>query len=351
MIDQLLTERRLPSFRSREEMLECLLREEYGYLPPKPEKLSWKQVEKANRKFCAGKATMNKMELTAEFNGKSFSFPVYVTVPVGEGKFPFFIHVNFRDCVPDLYMPTEEIVDHGFAVLSFCYKDITADNDDFSDGLAGVLYPDGERSDTDAGKIAIWAWAAHRVMDYAETLECLDMKRSIVCGHSRLGKTALLTAATDERFAYGYSNDSGCCGASLSRGRSAGGETVDVITGTFPYWFCKRFYQYAKNEDQMPFDQHWLLASIAPRYVYVADAAEDAWADPVSSFLNCCAVSPLYESSYGKRGLIHEGRLPQVGDQYHEGCIGYHMRGGQHYFSREDWLGIMKFVKKHSEDT
>ncbi len=349
MIELLLKERNLPSFRSRGEMLEMLFREEYGYMPPKPQRLSWKEVSAANENFCAGKATMKKMELTAEWDEASFSFPVYVTVPTGVGKFPFFIHINFRDCVPDRIMPTEEIVDNGFAVLSFCYKDVTSDNGDFTNGLAGVLYPNGERDDTSAGKIAMWAWAAQRVMDYAETLDCLDLSRSVVCGHSRLGKTALLTAATDERFAFVHSNDSGCSGASLSRGRNAEGETVDIITQRFPFWFCKNYLRYAQNENEMPFDQHWLLASIAPRYVYVSDAEDDLWADPVSSYLNCCAVSEVYQGM-GKVGFVHEDRFPQTGELLHEGTVGYHIRRGRHYYSREDWQGIMRFVKKHSDD-
>ena len=80
---------------------------------------------------------------------------------------------------------------------------MTKDNDDFRDGLAGVLFENGVRGADDAGKIAMWAWGAHRVMDYAETLtDMLDLGCATVCGHSRLGKTALVAGAMDERFAF-----------------------------------------------------------------------------------------------------------------------------------------------------
>lgn len=68
-------------------------------------------------------------------------------------------------------MPTEELIDNGFAVLSFCHNDVTRDNNDFADGLAGVLFNNGQREESDCGKIAMWTWGAHIVMDYAETLD------------------------------------------------------------------------------------------------------------------------------------------------------------------------------------
>ena len=93
----------------------------------------------------------------------------------------------------------------------------------------------------------------------------------------------------------------------------------------------------------MPFDQHYLIASIAPRYVCVGSAVEDHWADPVSEMLGCVAASPAFENQ-GLKGFISEDRMSEVGDMFFEGNIGYHMRGGTHYFSREDWLKLMEFI-------
>lgn len=47
----------------------------------------------------------------------------------------------------------------------------------------------------------------------------------------------------------------------------------------------------------MPFDQHWLVAAIAPRYVYIASGA-----DPVSEMLTCVAAGEIYRG-YGKGAL------------------------------------------------
>lgn len=343
VLNDILKQRDIPPLLSKEEMMEIMLREEYGYMPPKPEKVTW-ETEKVLGNFCAGKATLYKVNITSEIGGKTFTFPAYQVLPTAEGKFPFFVHINFRDNVPDRYMPTEELIDNGFAVLSFCYQDVTADNGDFTDGLAGVLYEDGKRGETDAGKIAMWAWAAHRVMDYAESLDCLDKSVSVVCGHSRLGKTALLAAATDERFVFAHSNDSGCAGAAITRDKL--GETVKDVCKLAPFWFCENYYKYIENEKAMPFDQHYLVASIAPRYVSIGSAEKDIWACPNSEMLTCVAASPMYERN-GKCGFVCEDRLPMVGDVYHEGCIGYHLRKGTHYFGREDWHRLIEFVNLH----
>ena len=340
MFEKLLKERNLPPLQSREEMLDILQREVYGFLPPKPDSVSWTVEEDVVKKFCAGKAVLNKITVTSQMGDRTFSFPCQLAMPTAEGKHPFFVHINFRDAVPDRYMPTEELIDNGFAVFSFCYNDVTGDNGDFSDGLAGVLYGGRERKPDDAGKLAMWAWAAHRIMDYAQTLDRLDMTRAIVCGHSRLGKTALLTAATDRRFTFAYSNDSGCSGAAVTRQKQ--GETVKKICDRFPYWFCENYKQYADREGEMPFDQHYLLACIAPRKVLVGSASEDVWADPASEQLCCAAAAPAFP-----QGFVCDKFPADTGDEFFLGDIGYHLRRGMHYFSREDWQKLIKFVNIH----
>jgi len=341
-----MSDRKLPKLLPREQMIRLLEEQVYGQLPPQPDAIRFEVSKGVIPHFCAGKATCDKVVAVCSIGGRDFSFPFYATLPTDGEKHPFFVHINFRDSVPDRYQPTEELIDNGFAVLSFGYQDVTCDDGDFTNGLAGVLFPDGKRSDPAApGKIAMWAWAAQRVLDYAETLtDHLDSNRAIVCGHSRLGKTALLAAATDPRFSFAYSNDSGCAGAAISRGKQ--GETVRAICERFPYWFCENYRQYIDREDRMPFDQHFLVASIAPRNVLIGSASEDLWADPVSEQLCCFAASPAF-----KKGVVCPDRKAEIGEEFFAGDIGYHLRKGLHYFSREDWLKLIQFVRLHSEHT
>ncbi len=336
----------LPSIanRKKQEMLDLLLEEEYGCLPPRPYLVSAETV-KTDKKFCAGKAFLEKVMLNCKADFGEFSFPVYLVIPRNADKIPAFIHINFRDLVPDKYQPTEELIDAGFATLTFCYTDVSSDDGDFTNGLAGVVYPDGVRKRDDCGKIGLWAWAAMAVMDYALTIPELDKERISVAGHSRLGKTALLVGALDERFDCAFSNDSGCSGAGLSRGSEK--ETVQKITAKFPFWFCENYKKYADREDLLPFDQHFLIAANYPHKVYVASAAEDPYACTKSEYRAAVAASGFFEER-GVLGFVHPDRLPLIGENFHNGNIGYHLRAGNHYFSREDWLRYIAFLNaKH----
>jgi len=339
MLQELLEKMALPDLKTREEMFALLEEQEYGKLPPKPENLRFTvEKEQAIPKFCAGKAICRRVLMECTVGGKEFSFPFHATIPTKEGKHPFFIMPNFRPDIPDRHQPTEEIVDRGYAILSFYYNDVTSDNDDFTNGLAGVLYEDGVRHDpADCGKISMWAWAAMRLMDYALTLPELDHEHGTVCGHSRLGKTALWTAANDPRFFAAYSNDSGCAGASLSRDKK--GESIEAICNRFPYWFCENYFRYKGNESNMPFDQHYLLAVCAAGKVLVGSASEDEWADPRNEFLSCVAASPAF-----RNGFVCEDRLTSDDEFFPEGDLAYHIRPGLHYFSRTDWNRLCDFI-------
>lgn len=319
----------------KQEILDVLLREEFGYLPDRPTSVRAELVER-DKLFCAGHADLDKLMLHCTASFGEFSFPVYYVCPKKNEKSPCFIHVNFRDNIPDMYQPTEELVDAGFATLTFSYEDVTRDNGDFSDGLAALVYKDGSRTESDCGKIGLWAWAAMAVMDYAVTLPELDKDKICVVGHSRLGKTALLAGALDERFYCAFSNDSGCSGAALSRENT--GETIANITRTFPFWFCERYKKYSGHADELPFDQHWLLAANAPHRVYVASAAGDSWACPENERKSCVAASEYYES-LGIPGFVESGS-----GICHGGHIGYHVREGLHYLSREDWSLYIKYL-------
>ena len=321
----------------RQEMLQILCREVYGNAPAAP---AWVRAQEIKRKEkdYAGKGTVRELMLTFPTDKGDFSFPVVEIMPTGAEKCPVFVMLNFRPDVPDRYLPVEEILDAGCGVLRIYYNDVAFDGEDgFSGGLAAMY----DREKYTWGKLQMWAFAACRALDHLLTDPRVDPHRIGVIGHSRLGKTALLAAASDPRFALACANCSGCAGDAITRDKK--GERVAQITKQFPYWFCENYKKYAEREHEMPFDQHFLVAAVAPRKVALGTALEDTWADPDSQYLSAVAASPAWEL-LGKTGLVHPDRMPLPGDDLDGGTLCYHLRTGTHFFSRADWQRYLKMI-------
>jgi hypothetical protein len=113
----------------------------------------------------------------------------------------------------------------------------------------------------------------------------------------------------------------------------------------FPYWLCRNAWKFANNEDDLPVDQHMLLACIAPRPLYVASAEEDFWADPRGEYLSAYHASEVYRL-LGEKGLTSEAS-PSVGEAVVDSDVGYHNRAGGHSVEMFDWLKFLEFAEQH----
>ena len=317
-----------------------LCEEEYGFIPPKPDKMNVEILE-VNKNFCASNAPLTKYKLTATMGDVETGFVFYSTIPANvKGKIPVFVNISFSDALPNRWQPTEEVTDQGYAIFTINYKDVTSDDGDFENGCAKVLCPD--RNDPHApGKIAIWSWSIMRVIDYLETLDGFDLDNLAVIGHSRLGKTTLLTAAFDQRVKFACVNNSGASGDALSRGKV--GENIEAITKRFPFWFCPNYLKYVNRENELPFDQHFLLSLVAPRALLIGTAELDTWADPNSEFLALTLTDDIYKL-YGETGLVHGDEIPTAPADLSDGSCHFHLRCGSHYLSRSDWNDYIRFI-------
>lgn len=363
----------------RPELLETFSQEMFGRSPARPARMSFK-VASVDKNALGGQATRKQIFIypNGEETGPRWDLLIYQPNSARQPA-PVFLGLNFDGnhsihtdpgiLLPQSWVrddkergvtnnratdagrgkstgrwPAELVVSRGYALATMYYGDIDPDfHDGFTNGIH-ALYPpkNGKRTVEDWGSIAAWAWGLSRIMDYIETDRELDSRHVALLGHSRLGKAALWGGATDQRFAIVISNNSGCGGAALSR--RVFGETVQRINTSFPHWFADNYKKYNNNENAASFDQHELLALIAPRPLYVASAEEDLWADPRGEFLAAKFASPVYEL-YDLKGVA-SADMPAVNHPV-GGHIGYHVRTGKHDVTNYDWEQYLNFADRH----
>ncbi len=244
----------------------------------------------------------------------------------------------------------DQAIDRGYAVATFFSGDVMPDDKEIA--LRILLGGDHPAVGDSAATLMAWAWGFSRMLDYVQTVPEIDGKRVAAVGHSRNGKTALLAAAFDERFAMVIPTQAGCGGTAPSRlpaellnppdGKLIH-ETVKRINTAFPHWFCGNFKAFNDAPDKLPFDQHCLIALCAPRPVLLSCATEDQWANPRGQFEMLRAADPVYRLIAGD-GLGATG-MPETGKLL-DSRLGYYIRPGKHSMTREDWKVWLDYADK-----
>ena len=331
----------LDFLRDREKIKELLQTHEYGFLPAAPQRV-WAEAclsSDADKVFCAGKAPIERFILHAETESGKVVFPFSVCLPKGEGKKKVVLVLSFDKEIPNKYLPAEEIIDRGWGFACLHYESVSPDTPVLDENARALGFGESGK----VGKLMIWAWAAMRVADCLLLREDIDGDNLAIAGHSRLGKTALLAGAFDERFAFVHSNCSGVAGAALYSSHNHECEDIKILAEIRPYWFADEYRTYIGKEKELPFDQHYLIGLIAPRCVSIGSAQDDPRANPKGE-LDGARVASIAWKAYEKKGLIAPEKI-EVGVNYHSGSVGYYMRKGLHYFSREDWNRALDFFE------
>jgi hypothetical protein len=309
---------RVDWLRRRSELIQLLQYYEYGALPAGPTR-----VEVAS---SPGGSTARDRELTVSVSSgaRRASFALRLRLPPGAGPFPTFIGAAPGGLPSSLN--GERFLARGFAVVDVPLLAIAADDASRS-GAFYTLY-----AETDAGGLAAWAWGFSRAVDALLSVPEVDGGALVVTGHSRYGKAALLASALDERFALTIPAASGLGGTSSFRffyEADGKNEKLENITSRFPYWFSPVLRGFVGSPERLPFDQHAVMALIAPRLLLTTIATEDHWANPRGAQVTHLAARRVYQ-------------FLGAPDR-----IAIHYRAGDHAMNDEDFTAMMDYADLH----
>jgi len=316
--------------RRRTEILHLFETNIYGHSPGRP----------ANLKFVVTDPEPGLRKVILDFGTPKVEMLLFLP-PDAQKPVPVLLQLSFSaNDAPAIRTQAARVMSHGYGFATIHYTDFQPDSRDGLSSGVRALAPD-----QDWGAIAAWAWGYSRAMDYLVTDSAVDPKRVAVTGMSRLGKTVLWAGAQDKRFALVWANCSGEGGAALARRDY--GETAAHMGLNYGYQYTLKYRQWGERVDQMPTDQHELLALIAPRPLYLATGEDDKWSDPRGEFLSAVAAGPVYRL-LGRTDLGTTEMPPLNQPIMHD--IGYHYRTGRHAVTDFDWEQALKFMDLHLSD-
>jgi peptidoglycan/xylan/chitin deacetylase (PgdA/CDA1 family) len=349
----------------RSEIVEDFDREVYGRTPKTTPKVTWELV--STNQEMNGEVLVITKNLIGQVDNSAYpaikveielslSTPANATGPVPvimEFGLSAAVRAQFakRFPQPPQSGPTwqQQVLAKGWGYAELVATSIQADNGEgLTQGIIGLVNHGQPRKLDDWGALKAWAWGASRALDYFETDKAVDAKQVGIEGHSRYGKATLVTMAYDPRFAVAYVSSSGAGGAALWRRHW--GEEIGNVAGTGEYhWMDGNFLKYAGPlaPNDLPVDQHELIALCAPRPVFISGGslpAGDGWVDAKGMFMAAAAAGPVYKL-LGKKDL-GTNELPPIETPLIDGDIAFRQHSGGHT-PGPNWPTFITFASRY----
>lgn len=322
--------------RRQEEIVAWFENNVYGFMPKDGYTTSY-SVEK-EEDALDGKATKRtvKMIITTGKGTNESTFDLYL--PKNKTNVPLIFGLGAGSFA-------SQIIERGYAVASFDPAAYSPDTKkDYATKLISIFDNDQFRT------LGAWAFGLLRGLDYLYELPEIDNQKIAIYGMSRNGKAGNWAAANDDRISVIYSCQSGCLGDTLARHMPSDGETLHGIANDefgMPYWVCDNFYQYMNNEDNYPVDQHMLLASLAPRKLYVSTAELDKSSDPWGE-LNCLLLARPGWEIFGMEVIEDRDSIPEFWTQLSSESMGFHTKYSAHSIVAQDFELFLDFCKNEA---
>lgn len=312
----------------RRELYKTVIELQYGTMPPPPEALEVEPLYTGNPRTY---------RITAGTRERQVSFRMQLWLPQGVQKPPVIVDGDQCFGYPADREWLGTALDEGIGWALFDRTELAHDiqGEGRRKGALYEVYPTYT-----FGALGAWAWGYSRVVDVLEQIGLIDMDHIAFTGHSRGGKTAALAGALDERAAIVNPNETcaGACGCYRVHMTGHGdgipefrSERLSDLWQNFGFWLGEGMETYAQDEAALPFDCHELKAMIAPRTLFISEAAGDLWANPVGSYLTTQAAREVY------RFLGAEDELF------------WYFRPGTHYHRVEDVAMLVSLIKRRRD--
>ena len=251
-------------------------------------------------------------------------------------------------------VPLVQLMQKGIALITIdgnaFGRGFGTEGDKVKGGIVNLYFEPGQKhtKEDEWGLIAVWAYAINSGMDYVVTDTDIHPEQVAVLGCSVNGKVALWAAANDKRIGMVLSATTGHGGDAIWRRQF--GETLENMCTHLPSWICRNACKYAHDVNSIPVDQHTLLATIAPRPLYIGTAELDLWADQKGQWIAAYHAAPAY-LLYGKEVAFTSAEQPPLNSPIIESAIGYYVRSGYHGLTYYDWERYIEFIEYHFMNT
>lgn len=278
----------------RAEIYKTAVELQYGTMPPEPEFLEVETLydsakTKSFRIITGTKAhpISFRMQVLPP-KGKKSGFPIIVD---GDGCFKYTTQAGYVDAA----------LDQGIGWALFDRTELAHDIQ-YEGRRKGDLYE--VYPEYTFGALGAWAWGYSRCVDALLKLGLVDPEWIIFTGHSRGAKTAMLAGVLDTRAAIVNPNETCAGGCACYRihmtsknlaGEAKASETLANLMDKFGFWMGEGMEDYTERENELPFDSHFLKAMVAPRTLFVSEAAHDPWSNPIGSWMTTMAAGELFK--------------------------------------------------------
>ena len=331
----------------------------YGHIPAKVPGVKWEVTNEEKKDFEGTPVVVRYLKGVVD-NASFPSIKVEIEANViypdnGKQNLPVVIEFGFGGgdptrsfARPGTVSWKQMVIERGWAAATINPSSIQADSGSgLTSGIIGLCNKGQHRQPSDWGSLRAWGWGLSRLIDYFETDNTFDATKCAIEGVSRYGKASLVAMAFEERIAAGFIASSGKAGAAGWR-RDCGESIGNIVSSEEYHWVCGNLIRYGTDpltENDLPVDQHELIALCAPRACFISTGSwnGDKWQDVVGSFISASKASPVYEL-LGYKG-VGTDLFPGMDNGLMEGRLTYRQHHGGHE-AGPNWPFFLDFFER-----